>query len=205
MRLPHLVLVAGLATALPVSAWATPFVLANGNFAAPAGTYTTYAGGSTTIAGWTVTGASVDLIGSYWQAPPGGGQSVDLDGNARGGLTQTLTTVANQAYTISFYLSGNPDETSTKKLMVSAGGESQEFSYTTGSNTTINMNYVPETFTFTATGTATLLSFTSEDAVDSAWGPVIANVTGVAIPEPLSILLFGTALAGLGLVRRRAA
>lgn len=206
MRLCPLVFVAGLAASLPISAWATPLPITNGDFATPlAGSYTTYTGGSTAITGWTVTGNSVDLIGTYWQAPPGGGQSVDLDGAAPGGLTQTLTTVANQAYLVSFYLSGNPDgPPATKDLTVSAGAASQSFAYTIGSNMHSDMKYVLETFEFTAAGASTTLSFTSND-VGSPFGPVIGSVTGVAIPEPLSILVFGSALAGLGLIRRRAA
>lgn len=206
MRLSRVLPFVGLAAFLPISAWATPMAIANSDFATPAGgSYTTYSHGSTDITGWTVTGSSVDLIGTYWQAPPGGGQSVDLDGNNPGGLTQAVTTVPNQAYVITFELSGNPDTVGTKYLTVSAGATSQSFTYTTGSNKKTDMMFVSETFAFTATGTSTALSFTSGDPRRSPSGPVIGNVTGVAIPEPLSILLFGSALAGLGLVRRRAA
>ena len=38
-----------------------------------------------------VTGNSVDLIGSYWEATPNGGHTIDLDGNGAGGISQSVT------------------------------------------------------------------------------------------------------------------
>jgi hypothetical protein len=46
-----------------------------------------------TIPYWTVTQGSVDWIGTYWQQPPTGGNSVDLDGYyAAGGISQHIVT-----------------------------------------------------------------------------------------------------------------
>ncbi len=193
-----------LSAALPVAARATPLTIINGNFATPPvpGGFATYNGGSTAITGWTVTGNSVDLIGSYWQAPPLGGQSVDLDGNRPGGLSQMLATVAGDTYTIGFELSGNPDSgPATKILDVTAGSASRVYDYTIGANTHANMMYVKELFSFTATSGTTLLSFTSQDPSNSAYGPVIGNVA--VVPEPVSAALLGSGLFALGLVRRR--
>src|SRR6185437_3576563 len=63
---------------------------------------------------WTVTSGSIDLIGNYWQAPPTGGHSVDLDGVAPGAISQTFTAPAG-TYELSFYLSGNPDGSPSTK------------------------------------------------------------------------------------------
>src|SRR5207253_2366866 len=102
------------AAALLLAVPAQANLIANGNFAstcASATFCTYYAGDSTDIPGWTVTQGSVDLITGYWQAPPSGGNSVDLDGLYQaGGLAQTsFATVSGAEYTVSFYLSGNPD------------------------------------------------------------------------------------------------
>ena len=90
-----LALLAAIATPLIVAAPAalaapTNFVT-DGNFDSPSGGYyTTYSLGS--LGPWTVTSGSVDLIGTYWQAPPSGGGSVDLDGYyAAGTISQSLS------------------------------------------------------------------------------------------------------------------
>src|SRR5665213_2833947 len=87
----------------------------NGQFMPdPGGSFTTVTTTSATqIPSWTVIGASspsVDWIGSYWQAPPAGGYSVDLDGTSVSGVQQTVSGLTDgQTYTLSFELSGNPD------------------------------------------------------------------------------------------------
>jgi choice-of-anchor C domain-containing protein len=201
-----------LALVIPVAAHAN--LISDGDFNSPSGggSFVTYGGGSL-IGPWTVTGASVDLIGGYWQAPTTGGGSVDLDGNAPGGLTQNIKTVAGQTYDLSFYLSGNPDGyPNTKTLNVSAGTASPTLTYTIGANTHSNMLYVPESIVFIATAASTQIAFTSGD-VGSPYGPVIGGVSVIAVspaggitsavPEPMTVAILGFGLAGIGLLRQR--
>ena len=150
---------------------------------------------------------SVDLIGGYWQAPPTGGNSIDLDGLQPGAISQSFLDTDGQVYTVSFWLSGNPDgPPETKTVDVSAGGTSETFTYTIGANTEPAMNYVPESFTFTGTGSDTL-TFTSGDPGTEpsgeipAYGPVIG---GVRIPDGgTTLVLLGLAVAGLAGLRRK--
>ncbi len=70
------------------------------------------AAGSPALEGWTINGGGVDWIGSYWQAAAGSTRSLDLDASetaAPGGVSQTLDTVVNGTYVVTFSMSGNPD------------------------------------------------------------------------------------------------
>ena len=53
-----------------------------------------------------------------------GAQSIDLDGNAPGGVSQTLSTTAGQAYLLSFAYSANPDRASTSSCASTKAGAS---------------------------------------------------------------------------------
>ncbi len=186
-------------------------IVTNGDFTpVPSAGYVTYFCGQPMI-GWTVTdGAanagsgtgSVDLIGTWFgSSPPGGGGSVDLDGSSFGGITQTLVTVPNQTYNVTFNLSGNTNGApSPKVLQVSFGGSSYTVST---ANNAYNGQYTFETIQFTATGASTVLSFTSMDTTGGYNGPVIGNVAVSAVPVPPSILLLAPGLLGLVGMRKR--
>lgn len=201
-------LLIGLAFLLPGVAQAN--LISNGNFTSCVGcggVFTTYGGGSTDITNWTVQGHSVDLILSYWQAPPLGGNSVDLDGNAPGGVSQSFSTVIGQQYLVTFYLAGNPDSGDpTKDLRVSAGAGFQDYSFVTTGNSRPSMGWIAQSFLFSATSTSTTLSFASLE-LDSAFGPAIGNIDVVEAPEPSSLFLIAAAalsLLGFAWMRSRA-
>jgi choice-of-anchor C domain-containing protein len=179
-------------------------IVADGDFTNPSGGggFLTYGPGP--MGPWTVTGDSVDLIGGYWQGPPSGGGSVDLDGNAPGGIKQTINIPTAGQYLLSFYLSGNPDGGSLlKTVAVSVGNQSNiPFTFITGGNSHGSMNYILETLLFDPPGPTTL-SFTSLDEGSSPFGPVIGGVTVSATPLPAAVVLFGSILAGGGLLLRR--
>jgi choice-of-anchor C domain-containing protein len=181
-------LVVGAVLLLPVSVHAT--AIKNGNFTvAPCGQgYCTEYAGSTAITSWSVLSGSVDDNITYWQSPPLGGNSVDLDGLSPGALAQSFGTAPGGSYRVNFYMSGNPDPSPPLKTMeVKAGTFDDTFSYDTaahglsGANHNV-MNYVAESFIFTATGSPTSLQFISTDPADSGRGPVIGNVSITPLP-----------------------
>ena len=189
---------------LPSGANAAEFV--NGSFEAgvPAGSFTTVAGGNnSSVNGWSVTGNSVDYIGSYWSAQDGS-RSVDLNGNAQGGIQQTFDTLAGIQYNVTFWLAGNPDGAPiTKNVLVSATGATDGlFSFDSTGASKVNMGWSKYTYNFLATGTSTTLSFASQNA--GAYGAALDNVSVNAVPEPATwaLMLIGFAAVGFGMRRR---
>jgi hypothetical protein len=206
-----------------VSMAATNFVL-DGTFLSPPGQttppgFTTYFSGQM-FGPWTVTGtgstsfggAGVDLIGpyatgGYWQAPIATDGSVDLDGDAPGGITQTISGLtAGDSYKLTFALSGNPDGSPmTKSVDVSIGSiVADNFTYTlTGGNSHADMLFQSETVQFVA-GPSNTLSFSSED-VNSPYGPVVAEIAITSVPEASTWAMMLAGFAGLGFAGYRKA
>jgi hypothetical protein len=201
--------------AIPTSQANASYVV-DGNFNAPAAGdpfFNNFSSGQQ-FGPWTVTGsgfgpfgpAGVDLIGAYWAPPPPGGGSVDLDGLAPGGITQSIPSIAAGSYVLSFYLSGNPDNWPiTKTVEVSVGSVVQTFTYTlTGANSRPDhMNYELETVNFTLSGPGTNLSFQSLDGDGSPWGPVIGGVSISAVPEPATWAMMILGFCGIGVMAYR--
>jgi hypothetical protein len=210
MRLNTLVAGIALACAISFSGAQAANLVQDGDFTVPGGgpSFTTY--NNTTMGPWTVDG-SVDLIGGYWQAPPSGGGSVDLNGNFRGSISQDILLTAGQTYNLSFYLSGNPDGLPVTKdlaVLLTMGADTvtltpDPFHFTTGSNTRSSMNYLFEAidpFTVDATGTWKL-TFESLDN-DTPYGPVIGGVSLTGVPEPSTWAMLLIGFGALGFAAR---
>jgi len=131
--------------------------------------------GDTSLTGWNVDAGSVDWIGTYWPAQDGG-MSIDMSGSDAGTISQTLATTIGNSYNVAFYLSGNPAGPPTvKTLDLSAtGGTVGHYSFDTAGSTLANMNWTAVSYSFTATGTSTTLTFVS--TTPGAYGPAIDNV-----------------------------
>lgn len=160
---------------------------------APAGNFVTEPAGTQIgrTDGWTVLGDNVDLNSNGYIPPPPGDtsqtQTVDLSGDGNNdsktdGIETVLSTTAGDTYTVGFELANNPYGTpSADTMTVSAtGGATTAY---TGPATSSNasaaaMNWEHETYTFTATGSSTTLTFIS--TTTSAYGPVVTDIaTGI--------------------------
>lgn len=204
-------------------------IIVNGSFESGIGAppfppgYTSVQANSTNITGWTTTGINnIDWINNgYWQAS-NGTYSLDLSGDAPGGIQQTVATVAGEVYTLSFDSSVNPDDrhTATARrtdiFVLDAVSSAQilerDVLLARESRTFTNMQWITTTYSFVATSASTTVRFVSRiDNID-AGGPTLDNVVllgptpGVtAVPAPPAAILAGLGAAGMWVVRRRKA
>lgn len=149
-----------------------PNLLVNGSFETGPGNG--LAAPSTAMTGWLVYTGSIDQVGLW--STPAGARSVDLDGSSPGGLRQTVTTIPNRAYEVSFLLAGNPDAPGPKSVRVSVAGVSQVFTFDSTGFTYENMGWVRRAMPFVATGTSSTIEFESLSVPASSQGAVLDDV-----------------------------
>jgi len=191
-------------------------LITNGGFEQPsvvnAPTFDTFVSPAAGITGWSLDRGSVDLIKGYW-SPSEGLQSIDLDGSVMdasgsiaGTLSQALTTISGQAYTISFDYTANFERPGT------AGPAGMDIKW--GTSTPLHVDHNPGSsstamgwthgqVTVQATGTTSLLSFASTDAAGSPYGIALDNVSvTLATPAPAPVLFGAVPNGGVaGLVK----
>lgn len=181
--------------------------------------------GSTDITGWSVVSTNIDWVNGFWQAADGT-HSLDLNGNlGPSGVEQTIATVPGELYRLSFSFSGNPNLGTERgiagdllaSLSVSVGPVSNDFTFDVlPTHTNSNMDWITESFDFTAVSNATLIQFISTTTLpffprtsgdpptpNCCYGPIIDNVSVTNVPEPPSLAVFCFAFTTLTLVGRR--
>ncbi|WP_380872054.1 hypothetical protein ACFB49_30000 [Sphingomonas sp. DBB INV C78] len=201
----------GLAAATLMSGAANAALLVNGSFELGnpqpgSGGFSTHGAGDTSITGWTVHSGSVDWINNYWDAYDGT-HSIDLAGNEPGSIEQTFATVAGQVYTVTYFLSGNPDggDIAKQGLVAAINGSVIASDTILGIKAPArdDMQYLENMFQFTATGTSTTLRFSSNSG-EGAYGPVLDMVSISPVPEPATwaMMLVGFGVVGASMRRR---
>jgi hypothetical protein len=176
----------------------------NGSFVDNTGGNTdNLADGSTAITGWTVVAPSNTLawVGDpnpYGITTPYGTYSLDLtgyhDGAPFSGVTQTITTVINDKYSLTFYLGSASAWGRPTGILASAGSTSGSYS-----STLMDTNdWEKETLLFTATSTSTVISLTGNEG-DQYIG--LDNVSVVQVgttPLPSTWTMLIAGFLGLG-------
>ncbi len=159
------------------------------------GNYVNFGPGAASITGWTVVTTppgGVDLTTKTFAGGfpvHGGVQSLDLNHDNPGGISQTIATTAGQPYQLSFFLSGYlagaaPCSASDPKMLtVTAASASANYSFTPDPHASPpgNQQFARETLAFTgAGGSSTTLTFTGTNS--GCAGPIIDDV--IVVPGP---------------------
>jgi choice-of-anchor C domain-containing protein len=152
--------------------------LANGSFETPvvtAGSYHRFSAGES-IGAWTVTTGTVDLSGAGLWETVDGVQSLELNGNTPGAISQRISTLPLTKYKVSYWLAGEPiggPSVKTGQVLIN-GQVAQNFSFDITGKSRPHMGYVPMEFTFLSLGTSATLQFATTTTY--AYGPVIDHV-----------------------------
>ncbi|HQR05173.1 MAG TPA: DUF642 domain-containing protein [Gemmatales bacterium] len=187
-------------------------LLVNGGFESPVlspGSYLTITPGTEPSGfGWSVLSGSVDV--GYTPILPfvaypayQGNQGLDLNGVNRGAIFQDFATVLGKTYTVSFAYADNPDELGQLKsasvvvtnVANSAILMSDNIFHSSSTNIPPNADFFIFGDSFVATGTNTRLTISSTSASNTASGGIFIDAVSVAVavPEPSSLLLLGSA------------
>lgn len=177
----------GIAAALALLATpASANLAANPSFeAGPApGMAMTIPVGSLALDGWRVTRNAIEYCESRWDAAEGL-RSIALNGSAPGGIEQTIATLPNSTYTVTFYMGGDAFSSPVlKHLRATAAGQSQDYEFDASHAWPWGMGWLQKTFAFTATSSATTIEFYSLD--NDSTGPTLdhVSVTGPSAGVP---------------------
>ncbi len=175
----------------------------------------------TTFGPWTipvvegVLESSVDVVKTTWPAATGG-QSVDLDGVARGAIYQDLATAFGEQYTLEFAMAGNPDTSweypgKTRTMEVWWGNtlvDTLVFDTTGHEAQGSNFKYADigwqyHQYTVVSQGGQSRLLFKS--LTEGPFGAALDDVSVTLVPEPASLaVLAAGVVCGRSAHRRRA-
>ncbi|MEV5885378.1 choice-of-anchor C family protein [Streptomyces sp. NPDC052020] len=154
----------------------------DGGFESPSATtqgFNSYNQGAD-IGPWRVLSGGIDLYGPGFVNTVEGGQAVELNQLAPGGVEQTFATTPGQRYTATYLLSGFPGfageggpAVKTGQVLVN-GQVADTFAFDVTGKSRMDMGWQPQLFTFVADSTSTRLSFIS--TTPGNYGSVIDNV-----------------------------
>jgi len=159
------------------------------------------------FSGWTASGNTsggifVRVAGSPGGYSPHSGTYFAAVGpaGALGFLSQTFSDTLGQNLEITYYLASN-GATPNQFETIYDGSTLFDQSNIPATGSSSPWPYVQYTFDVTATGSDTLTFGFSDPPSVLAFDDVSVNPIST-IPEPISLVAFGTALAGLGFLRR---
>jgi len=164
---------------------------------------------NSTPAGWSAVGGAVDIVGaggafaSLCAGGPSPSRCIDLDGST-GNAADLQTSVAVPtagSYLLSFWLQPNDRGGASDTVTISFGSYSEVFTLPSLGNNADSWAFYQRTVSFGGAGAQTL-SF--DHAGGDNVGILLDNVqVETAVPEPGTLLLLGSGIAGLAARLRR--
>jgi PEP-CTERM motif len=190
-------------TCLPLSGAYASSIIVNGGFESPnigPGTFAVFA----SIPGWTTTfGPGIEIQDHVAGSPFEGDQFVELDSFANSGMIQSgLATTAGHAYLLSFAYSPRPGVPATSNgIEVYFNGVLLDTLAFTGVGLS-NTSWSVFSYIAVATGAFSTVEFRAAGTSNSLGG-YLDDVQFAAVPEPATLILVGSGVAGALLRRRR--
>jgi hypothetical protein len=162
----------------------------NGSFEANAqasGTWHIYSN----LTGWTGGSRGIELRNNVSGTASDGHNFVELDTTGNSSMSQTINTVLNQKYVLTFDFTNRPG------TAVGTNGLSWSFGSASGYAPAVT-DFVWHTFTTSVLGTGApmVLNFAAAGPSDS-YGSSLDKVSVAATPIPAAVWLFGTGIASL--------
>lgn len=187
-------------------------ILTNGSFESPVvtdhgGTWQLFSGG---VTGW-INADDIEIQSeTLFGSAADGKQYVELDsntGDTNNWLVQTFDTTAGQEYIFSFAYSPREgvENNDLYAGVVSYYGGGHWLTFTALSANGSNLkgtNWTYYSYSFMADYASATIAF-KDAGPDDSYGTFIDDVSVAPVPEPTTMLLFGTGIAGLAAVGRR--